>query len=429
MTRTPTVCAWTIVLALTISTISWGTQAIAKGSPSVAELQQAIAALEARVAALAPLEARITALEKKLQRSETVSGQQTQEASMPRPLLVSLANSGVEPAPMMLAATTQPARLPEENGWSGLYWGASFGYGSAFSKSKYQNVGRRRYQSTSADSSTDVQDDGSTEMRFDTYKSVEEFVTNAASDGTDRREGALADLYLGASTHLTPRIVVGAQVEGTLSEMTFGSTINRHDTTRKRKSTDTSFSSGDDFNYQSKDSSRSSGKSTDIYPDPTELQLDWMVSVIGRAGVLATRTTFLYGLAGWSYGHFDVEEMPYDFGHDKIQDFHANGPTVGGGIEQKLSSKWSLRAEYRYTDFGRKRLSARGNSSYSQSESGSDQRSSSDSSSCCGGNSSSSTGTDTDSDTFTSTSRSNGSIKNDMHVGRVGVSRYFTWGD
>jgi len=158
MTRNLTVCAsrWlkngAIVLALAISTIGWGTQgAMATSSPSVGQLLEAIAALEARVAALAPLEARIAALEEKLQRSETVSGQQTQEASMPRPLLVSLAGESLQPSPMMVAPAAQPVALREGNGWSGLYWGTSFGYGSAFSKSKYRNVSTNRFESRNAD--------------------------------------------------------------------------------------------------------------------------------------------------------------------------------------------------------------------------------------------------------------------------------------
>ena len=435
MTLSPTACAsrWlkngAIALLVAAAVISWGTQgAMATSSPSVGQLLEAIAALEARVAAL----------EEKQQRTETVAGQQTQEASMPRPLLVSLADGNVQPSPMMVAPAAQPIALQEENGWSGLYWGTSFGYGSAFSQSKYRNDSTNQSQYTPTSSSS-----GSSGTNFQTGTSSYAYLynytsqTNASSDGTDRREGALADLYLGVNGHLTPRIIVGAQVEGTLSEMTFGSTTNRHNTTSTQTNTNSqtsSFSStSSGYTDQSSGTSSSTGSSTNIYPDPTELELDWMVSIIGRAGVLATPTTYLYGLAGWSYGHFDVEQIPYDFGLNKIQDFYASGPTVGGGIEKKLSPKWSLRAEYRYTNFGSTRLSARDQTSYSSSSSGPSQSSSSNTSSsvCCGSSSGSSSGssTGTNSNSSTGTNRSTGSIDNDMHVGRIGITRYFNLGN
>ena len=151
-----------------------------------------------------------------------------------------------------------------------------------------------------------------------------------------------------------------------------------------------------------------------------------MVSVIGRAGVLATPTTFLYGLAGWSYGHFQVNELT--FGGNKIRDFDSDGPTVGGGIEKKLSSKWSLRAEYRYTNFGSESFSKSSQKSSSTSESGTSQQTDVDTFEGETSNESSSGGT---ADKFigSETVNSKGSLDNDMHVGRIGVTRYFTLGD
>ena len=147
-----------------------------------------------------------------------------------------------------------------------------------------------------------------------------------------------------------------------------------------------------------------------------------MASIIGRAGVLATPSTFLYGLAGWSYGQFDASNVNFGFG--KIQDYDADGLTVGGGFEKKLSPSWSIRAEYRYTNFGSENLSARTTSSFSQSSSETGQDSNSSN-----GTSSSSTSTQTDVDNFVSAENSQGSVDNDMHVGRIGVTRYFTMND
>jgi len=439
MTRKPTGYAsrWlkngVTVLALTIFVIGWGTQgAMATSSPSVEQLQKAIAALEARVAALAPLEARIAALEERLQRSETVSGQQTQEASMPRPLLVSLADGTVQPSPMMVAPGAQPVPLPEENGWSGFYWGTSFGYGSGNAKSKYSNVRSGRYEQTSVGSDRQVNGDGEVFTNLGSQTYINEYTDkySAQSKGSLRNEGALADLYLGASAHLTPRILAGVQVEGTLSAMPFDSKISGSKGTFKNSYTNiNTHTQGDGDAYQYVNSNKETGKFTNEYNETVNLELDWMVSVIGRAGWLATPTTLLYGLGGWSYGHFDVEDVPWDFGLGSLQDFNANGPTVGGGIEQKLSPKWSLRAEYRYTNFGKHSFSTK--SQTTDKDSGSGTSSGSDKETCCDGErySSSSSGTDSSTSTGVNNDSSRGYFDNDMHVGRVGVTRYFTLGD
>ena len=317
---------------------------------------------KARVAALAPLEARIAALEERLQRPETVAGQQRQEAAAPRPLLVSMAGDSLQPSPMMVAPRTQPVPLQEENVWSGFYWGTSFGYGSGNAKSKYSNVTNSRYENNYVDSDRQVNGDGEVFTNLGSQTYINEYTDkySAQSNGSLRNEGALADLYLGASAHLTPRILAGIQVEGTLSAMPFDSKISQSKGTYKNSSTYSSTSAqGDGDTYQYVNSDKETGKFTNEYNEPVNLELDWMVSVIGRAGWLATPTTFLYGLGGWSYGHFDVEDVPWDFGLGSLQDFNANGPTVGDGIEQKLSPKWSLRAEYRYTNFGKHSFSTK----------------------------------------------------------------------
>ena len=112
----------------------------------------------------------------------------------------------------------------------------------------------------------------------------------------------------------------------------------------------------------------SSGTETEQAQRSNQVSLDWMVSVIGRAGFLATPNTLLYGLGGWTFGHFDVDQLAFGLG--RIDSFDSDGPTVGGGIEQKLSPKWSLRAEYRYTNFGTERFSTRSHSNGTGGNSG-----------------------------------------------------------
>ena len=82
---------------------------------------------------------------------------------------------------------------------------------------------------TSEETETNVEDDGSTET------SSRLSVTLVTSPHRQQRVRATAPikrtvflliLYLGASVLLTPRVVAGFQVEGALSEMTFGSGVD-----------------------------------------------------------------------------------------------------------------------------------------------------------------------------------------------------------
>ncbi len=66
-------------------------------------------------------------------------------------------------------------------------------------------------------------------------------------------------------------------------------------------------------------------------------------SVGGRLGFLVTPSTLLYGTGGFTQASFDVG----DFGSHTF-----NGYFVGAGVETVLRENWSLRLEYRYSDFG-----------------------------------------------------------------------------
>ena len=76
-----------------------------------------------------------------------------------------------------------------------------------------------------------------------------------------------------------------------------------------------------------------------------------MVSALARAGWLVTPTTLTYGLAGWTGAQFDYQNLTDNLFFQPKDGFWANGITVGGGLEQKLDTNWSIRAEYRYTNF------------------------------------------------------------------------------
>ena len=82
-------------------------------------------------------------------------------------------------------------------------------------------------------------------------------------------------------------------------------------------------------------------------------------SIRGRVGIAADRALF-YATGGVAFGQFHSSYnlnagalgIPAtlnlgDFTHQRI------GYTVGGGVEYAVTTNWTLRAEYRYTDYGR----------------------------------------------------------------------------
>ncbi len=69
-------------------------------------------------------------------------------------------------------------------------------------------------------------------------------------------------------------------------------------------------------------------------------------SIRGRLGIAFDRV-LIYGTGGGAYGNFHTSYNDTDFfntGHF--------GWTAGGGIEYAIDDNWSVRAEYRYTDYG-----------------------------------------------------------------------------
>ncbi|MEM8573208.1 MAG: outer membrane beta-barrel protein [Pseudomonadota bacterium] len=404
-------------------------EAQANQTASAERLNEAFAKLEARVAALAPLEKRVAALEAKLRQYENAEA--PQQTAQPTPLLVSLAGQASEPKPR-LVGTEKTALFEQEQpvaNWNGLYWGASFGAGSGRSQSELTDVSRSSF-SQSNNGSSQRQGSGddptlSTEMSSFSSNSYSRIAGRGVADWN---EGAMLDLYLGANAHLTPRIIVGAQVESGLAQMRFNSRIRQAQRTNRFSDTSRSAGIDDDGSSTSKNTFTSNQQFTEsLKGAENELELDWTVSVIGRAGYLATPTTLLYGLAGWTYGHFEVEDTW--FAGSQINDFGSHGVTVGGGFEQKLSEKWSLRGEYRYTNFGKENFSKTVSSRGRGTTSGSSSSSSSSQSSCCGSSSSTSTDSDRGNLSQTFTSKYLGYFDNDMHLGRIGVTRYFSLWD
>jgi len=221
------------------------------------------------------------------------------------------------------------AEAPSEVEWANAYLGFAVSVGAGGSESDFHHAGRK------------------------------------GSTSADWKAGAVEDIYAGVNVQVAPRVFAGAQVEGALSQMQFNSSTDEVDGVR--------------VNPQTNEMSR--------------LDLEWMISVIGRLGWLATPETLIYGLAGWTYGHFEVNELVWQAGFKELNDFGSNGFTVGAGGETKIAPMWTLRAEYRYTNFSDGSFSLRPVSAQ-------------------GG----------------TTQPLRGSFENEMHVGRIGITRYFNLG-
>lgn len=83
-----------------------------------------------------------------------------------------------------------------------------------------------------------------------------------------------------------------------------------------------------------------------------ELQKDTAWTVYGRAGILATPTTLLYGLAGFGQTEFGDASLTATGG------FAASLPvptfdtyTLGAGVEQRFGEHFALKLEYRHREY------------------------------------------------------------------------------
>jgi outer membrane immunogenic protein len=68
----------------------------------------------------------------------------------------------------------------------------------------------------------------------------------------------------------------------------------------------------------------------------------------GRLGYLVNPSTLAYALGGYTQSRFELQGITIP-GFSSGRDF--GGWTVGGGLETKLAANWTLKGEYRYTEF------------------------------------------------------------------------------
>ncbi|MBS0237396.1 MAG: porin family protein [Proteobacteria bacterium] len=77
--------------------------------------------------------------------------------------------------------------------------------------------------------------------------------------------------------------------------------------------------------------------------------VSWSASVVGRLGWLASESTLLYGLGGWTTSRIRQNfEWPSSLDPTSA---NLNGTTVGGGVEHRLTENWHVAVEFRATMF------------------------------------------------------------------------------
>lgn len=86
-----------------------------------------------------------------------------------------------------------------------------------------------------------------------------------------------------------------------------------------------------------------------------ESRLNYFGTARARLGFLATPSLLLYATGGFAWGDTELNLSSSDNGTRSNTSFHDTniGWTVGGGIESKISTHWSIKAEYLYLDLGK----------------------------------------------------------------------------
>jgi len=336
--------------------------AVAGSPPSYEQMYEMIKGLQARV----------TTLEKQneVYRAQLASVRtSTNTKSQPRPAVY---YPGLMGDPILLAGAPEPSngatngtrdhapatRIEPDPGWTGLYLGSSFGYGRSNAQSSFrQDYTESGYYRSNYPGSP---------YFVTTYDYSD---TTSGQSGWDSGDVAAVDLFVGFNKQFASNLVAGVQLEGSLAHGDFNTVIPLTESASYKYK----FGQENDRQYAEEGTYNSSP-----YPTSDIYTLNWMGSLLGRVGWLVTPKTLIYGLAGWTYGHFDhrgltvptattaggspgIVRIANSTSSDStsttgsVEDFSnfgLHGVSLGAGVERKLGRNWTLRAEYRYTDFG-----------------------------------------------------------------------------
>jgi outer membrane immunogenic protein len=266
------------------------------------------------LAMISALEARVTALENQNREYRRDAEQARAQAKVANDKLLKLTNPAplARPVPADAMASYQ---VPERTSdWSGGYWGVSAG--GAVSRSHVNQ----------AEQLLILQPSGAFPFTINGQNM-------ASSSGPSHGSGGIIDVFGGWNAQVASHFLLGGQLEATVSDIDFSSTGTRAYTYFNAAGA-TGQTGGSEFRPQ--------------------VENRWMASALLRGGVLLDDKILVYGIGGWTIGQFEARNLT-DNSFDQLPErFVANGGTAGGGIERKVDGHWSIRAEYRYTDFGRR---------------------------------------------------------------------------
>jgi outer membrane immunogenic protein len=258
-------------------------------------------------------------------------------------------------------AMATKAPLAPMPSWTGAYAGAAFGLG--------------RLGATSTQSSTSV--DSSTGIFSGTFVDTSTDVSIASLSG--HGPGALVNLFVGYNWMLTSNFLIGAQLEGGVSNIR-----------AKVSGSDPFFSVGTDVGTPG-GTTVNTESGVDSFTD--SISNRWLVSALVRGGWSIDSQDLIYVLGGVTYGRFEWGE----------ETFGMFGGTVGVGVERQIAPLWTLKAEYRYTKFQNKTI----NTSFA------------------GAGSTVSTGFNPGTESFIEAGTTANAVTADMHSVMFGISHYF----
>jgi outer membrane immunogenic protein len=267
---------------------------------------------------LAALEARVSVLETENREYKRDAVEARAQARKATDKLSRLSNAGVpnnETAPQIYKS--QPPSQAEAS-WTGAFWGASAG--GAATRSAVTSA--EHYIASSPGSAPPFNING---------------LNLLGQSGPTHGIGSAIDVFAGWNTQIS-NIVVGAQLEATASNLNFGSAGTKAYTY---------------FNGNGPTGQTATG---DFRP---QVASRWMATALLRAGILLNDQTLVYGIGGWTLAQFEARNVTDNPFFQPVESFVANGWTAGAGIERKLDPNWSVRAEYRYTNFGTARTDDR----------------------------------------------------------------------
>ncbi|WP_159012462.1 outer membrane beta-barrel protein [Bradyrhizobium sp. S69] len=265
------------------------------------------------LAMMRKLEARVEALEAKNSqyRDEIAEARRTAKVAVEKLKSASTASSPVRDSYASYPDKLLP-KIVEPPVWSGAYWGASAGGGVTKSRVTSNEQFSENFQSNSYP-----------------FNVNGENMTDTSGPG--HRGGAMIDLFGGWNFQISQAFVVGGQLEASVSDLNFNSAGTRT------------------YSYFNAAGPTGQTAVEDFRP---QVSSNWMASALFRAGLLVDAKTLIYGIGGVTLAEFEARNLADNSFYQLEESFMATGWTAGAGIERKLTSDWSVRAEYRYTNFG-----------------------------------------------------------------------------